>query len=72
MVHNAILVNPANNLVIYGKSTIFATREAGNYDDVIPDNAFKGKKSLYYFVFPERKTLLGKTTIRKIKSLIYS
>ena len=43
----------------YGKSTIFATREAGNYDDVIPDNAFKGKKSLYYFVFPENIVQIG-------------
>lgn len=44
----------------YGKPTIFATREAGTYDDVIPDNAFKGKKSLYYFTFPEVITQIGK------------
>lgn len=43
----------------YGKSTIFATREAGTYDDIIPDNAFKGKNSLYHFTFPERITQIG-------------
>lgn len=43
----------------YGNSTVFATREAGVYDDVIPDNAFSGKKSLFYFVFPERITQIG-------------
>ena len=43
----------------YGKSTVFATREAGTYDDVIPDNAFKGKISLYHFTFPERITQIG-------------
>ena len=44
----------------YGKSTVFATREAGSYDDVIPDNAFKYKKSLYYFNFPEKVIEIGK------------
>lgn len=44
----------------YGKSTIFATREAGTYDDVIPDNAFKTKKSLYYVTLPEVITQIGK------------
>ena len=44
----------------YGKSTIFATREAGVYADVIPDNAFKNKKSLYYVAFPEKVTEIGK------------
>ena len=43
----------------YGKSTIFTTREAGTYDDVIPDQAFENKKSLYYFVFPEKITEIG-------------
>lgn len=43
----------------YGKSTVFVTREAGVYDDVIPDKAFYGKKSLYYFVFPEKVTQIG-------------
>lgn len=43
----------------YGKSTIFAMRETGTYDDVIPDNAFNGKKSLYYFTFPEKITQIG-------------
>lgn len=43
----------------YGKSTVFVTREAGVYDDVIPDKAFDGKKSLYYFVFPEKVTQIG-------------
>ena len=45
----------------YGKSTVFATREAGNYDDVIPDNALSGKKSLYYFAFPEKVTEIGQS-----------
>lgn len=43
----------------YGKSTIFETREAGTYDDVIPDRAFENKKSLYYFAFPEKITQIG-------------
>ena len=43
----------------YGKPTIFATREAGTYDDMIPDNAFKNKNSLYYFTFPEKITQIG-------------
>lgn len=43
----------------YGKSTIFATREAGTYDDVIPDNAFNNKSSLFYFTFPEKITQIG-------------
>lgn len=43
----------------YGNSTIFATREAGSYDDVIPDRAFQGKKSLFYFTYPERITQIG-------------
>ena len=43
----------------YCKSTIFATREIWIYDDVIPDNAFYNKKSLYYFVFPEKVTEIG-------------
>ena len=44
----------------YGKSTVFATREAGTYDDVIPDEAFKNKKSLYYFTFPEKVVEIGR------------
>lgn len=43
----------------YGKSTVFATREAGTYDDVIPDNAFKNKTSLYNCSFPESITQIG-------------
>ena len=43
----------------YGKSTIFTTREAGTYDDVIPDNAFNNKSSLFYFTFPEKITQIG-------------
>lgn len=43
----------------YGNPTVFATRESGVYDDVIPDNAFSGKKSLFYFVFPEKITQIG-------------
>ena len=31
MVHNAILVNPTNNLVIYGKSTIFDESDEMNF-----------------------------------------
>ena len=43
----------------YGKSTTYATRAGGLYDDVIPDGAFYGKKSLYYFSFPEKVTQIG-------------
>lgn len=43
----------------YGKSTIFATRDAGSYDDVIPDKAFENKKSLFYFTFPENVSQIG-------------
>lgn len=43
----------------YGNSTIFIKRDAGTYDDIIPDEAFKDKKSLYYFAFPEKVTEIG-------------
>ena len=43
----------------YGNSTIFVKREAGTYDDIIPDFAFQNKKSLYYFAFPEKITQIG-------------
>ena len=43
----------------YGNSTIFVKREAGTYDDIIPDRAFQNKKSLYYFAFPEKVTEIG-------------
>lgn len=43
----------------YGNSTIYSCREAGVYDDVIPDAAFYNKKSLYYFAFPEKITQIG-------------
>ena len=43
----------------YGKSTVFATRESGTYNDVIPDKAFYQKKSLYFFTFPEKITQIG-------------
>ena len=43
----------------YGNSTIFEIREPGIYDDIIPDKAFEGKKSLYYFAFPEKITEIG-------------
>ena len=43
----------------YGNKTIFETREAGVYDDVIPDKAFYNKKSLYYFTFPETVFQIG-------------
>ena len=43
----------------YGNSTIFVKREAGTYDDIIPDKAFQNKKSLYYFAFPEKITQIG-------------
>lgn len=42
-----------------GNSTVFATRESGTYDDVIPDYAFRDKTSLYYLVFPEKITDIG-------------
>ena len=45
----------------YGNSTIFIKRDAGTYDDIIPDEAFKDKKSLYYFAFPEKITQIGKS-----------
>lgn len=48
----------------YGKSTIFAIREAGVYDDVIPDDAFKDKKSLYYFTFPEKIVEIGSNAFK--------
>ena len=43
----------------YANSTIFIERDAGTYDDIIPDEAFKDKKSLYYFAFPEKVTEIG-------------
>lgn len=43
----------------YGNSTIFIKRDTGTYDDIIPDEAFKDKKSLYYFAFPEKVTEIG-------------
>ncbi len=43
----------------FGKSTIFVTREAGVYDDVIPNYAFQNKTSLYYFEFPEKIMQIG-------------
>ena len=43
----------------YGNSTIFVKRDAGTYDDIIPDYAFQNKKSLYYFAFPEKITQIG-------------
>lgn len=43
----------------YGQSTVFSTLETGVYDDVIPESAFYGKKSLYYFAFPEKITQIG-------------
>lgn len=43
----------------YGNSTIFVKREAGTYDDIIPDRAFQNKKSLYYFAFSEKVTEIG-------------
>lgn len=43
----------------YGNSTVFCRREAGIYDHIIPDGAFAGKKSLYYFAFPEKITQIG-------------
>ena len=43
----------------YGNSTVFIRRELGTYDDIIPDEAFKDKKSLYYFAFPEKITQIG-------------
>lgn len=48
----------------YGKSTIFATREAGIYDDVIPDYAFEAKKSLYNFTLPENINQIGYAAFR--------
>ena len=43
----------------YGNSTVFCRRKAGIYDHIIPDGAFAGKKSLYYFAFPEKITQIG-------------
>lgn len=43
----------------YGNPTIFATREAGSYDDVIPDRSFYNKRTLYHFTFPETITDIG-------------
>ena len=48
----------------YGRSTIFATREAGTYDDVIPDNALYGKSSLFFFSFPEYIYQIGESAFR--------
>lgn len=52
-------LSPSGHDDEYGNPTVFATREAGVYDDVIPDSAFSGKKSLFYFVFPEKITQIG-------------
>ena len=43
----------------YNNSTIYCKREAGMYNDVIPDAAFYNKKSLCYFTFPEKVTQIG-------------
>ncbi len=43
----------------HGNRTVFYKREAGVVDDVIPDEAFYNKKSLYYFTFPEKVTEIG-------------
>ena len=48
----------------YGRSTIFATRKAGTYDDVIPDNALYGKSSLFFFSFPEYIYQIGESAFR--------
>ena len=45
----------------YGNSTVFIRRELGTYDDIIPDEVFKDKKSLYYFAFPEKITQIGQS-----------
>lgn len=42
-----------------GNTTCFYTRKAGTVDNVIPDNAFNGKKSLCYAVLPEDITEIG-------------
>ena len=42
-----------------GHDTIFSVREIGTYDDIIPDYAFLHKRSLNYFVFPEKVTDIG-------------
>lgn len=44
-----------------GKSTYFYVRNTGVVNDVIPDNAFSGKKSLCYAVLPEEITEIGKS-----------
>lgn len=43
----------------YGNPTRYVEREEGTYDDIIPDAAFAGKKSLYYFTFPEKINQIG-------------
>lgn len=43
----------------YGNPTVYVEREEGTYDDIIPDAAFAGKKSLYYFTFPEKINQIG-------------
>lgn len=43
----------------YGNPTRYVEREEGTYDDIIPDVAFAGKKSLYYFTFPEKINQIG-------------
>ena len=43
----------------YGNPTRYVEREEGTYDDIIPDAAFVGKKSLYYFTFPEKINQIG-------------
>ena len=45
----------------YGNSTIFIKRESGIYNDIIPDQAFRDKKSLFYFAFPEKITEIGQS-----------
>lgn len=43
----------------YGHPTIYARQKAGTFNDIIPNNAFLNKKSLYYFAFPEKITQIG-------------
>lgn len=43
----------------YGNTTVYMERNAGVYNDIIPDGAFAGKESLYYFTFPENITEIG-------------
>ena len=54
--HNVMLPGHKNE---FGEVTTYYIREAGVVDDVIPDEAFKGKKSLFYFTFPEKVTEIG-------------